>query len=298
MKNPWLKLLLAAAFGLGAGGFALLSSSSDLALLCLAQPSRFVIRQLSLLAMTGEGGHTASLVLYVLICLIPSAALLIISRRRRPYAEDWLLVLMSVVELLFMHRALERTHYFNILAVQLAALSLLLAWLVLRLLRYFGGADGAGLIRLVRAASSLLGIGTAVAAGWQLASVLSIFASYRIAALLAEGAAVVLQEALVIYGCLRVFRLAGMLDPDGKFTAEAVAEAGWLYRYSAGALAAVTLSGLAANLVRLWFLESLANVSLNISLPILPLLFCLAALIVSRFIAANKRLRDDNDLFV
>lgn len=53
-----------------------------------------------------------------------------------------------------------------------------------------------------------------------------------------------------------------------------------------------------ASLAKLLLIELSRDNNVNVSLPLFPLLFCLAALIVSRFIAAHKQLRDGNDLFV
>lgn len=61
---------------------------------------------------------------------------------------------------------------------------------------------------------------------------------------------------------------------------------------------AIALISMWASLAKLLLIELSRDNNVNVSLPLFPLLFCLAALIVSRFIAAHKQLRDDNDLFV
>ena len=45
--------------------------------------------------MTGEGWRIFAIVIYVLICLLPALGLLLIRRRRRPWREDWLLLVLS-----------------------------------------------------------------------------------------------------------------------------------------------------------------------------------------------------------
>ena len=303
------KLLMALAAALGAGLFALLSMEPEVITLMFTFPSQPFIDMLWQLAGISEGMRALAIALYVLVCLIPAAALLVISRRRRPYGEDWLLALLSAVLLVFMYRALVIS-YLGAVSVQMGALTVLAAWLALRLLRYFSGSDNAHLAKLAMWAVALLGLLCAFALGWQCAaavstaaspligSVLPDSASGAVISLLAESASVIAQNAIILYGCLLALRLADSFMPEGRLTDESVAEAEHLYRYSVRALTAVILIGMAANLIKLAFIRSAVSGSVNVSFKLTPLLFCLGALIVSRFLAAHKRLRDDNDLFV
>ena len=106
------------------------------------------------------------------------------------------------------------------------------------------------------------------------------------------------SNCITVYGCLLGLRLTNSLGEGGELTDETVAQARGFYRYSVRAVTAILLTSLAANLVKLIFINTRGENGVNVEFPIFQLLFCLAALIVSRFIAAHKRLRDDNDLFV
>lgn len=291
----WLTVLAAV---LGAACVALLLAEQELIQIAIVLPSWFVIGLLWDLAGVGAGWRIAAIVLYVVICLIPLVGLGIIARRRRPYREDWLLVLLAVVMFLLMYRALDDPEYINIVMVQIGVLSVLVTWLVLRVLRYFNSSDNARLVKLSKAVIVLLGLLFGFSLGWLAPSVVIQFLTMPSIALIVDAASVIAQNVIVIYGCCIALGLALALGPDGELTGEAVTEAERLYRYSAKALAAVMLISMAANLIKLAFIWSSPDNNVNVSLPLMPLLFCLAALIVSRFMAAHKQLRDDNDLFV
>ena len=116
--------------------------------------------------------------------------------------------------------------------------------------------------------------------------------------LLADGVSAVATDVILVLGCLRALRLINTLGPAGEIADETVTEAEGFYRFSSKALAAIVLISMWASLAKLLLIELSRDNNVNVSLPLFPLLFCLAALIVSRFIAAHKQLRDDNDLFV
>ena len=75
-----------------------------------------------------------------------------------------------------------------------------------------------------------------------------------------------------VLGCLRALRLVNTLGPAGELTDESVAEAGGFYRFSAKALAAIVLVNMCADLAKLLLIDLSSNSSVNVSLPILPLL--------------------------
>lgn len=283
---------------LGAVCYALLFMEPDGIAMALATPSYQIISLMWTLAGISEGWRIAAIVLYVVICLLPLAGLGIIARRRKPYSEDWLLVLLSAVMFLLMYRALDDSEYIHSVVLQMGLLTVLVTWLVLRVLRYFNGSDDARLVKLSKWAIILLGLLFGFTLGWQAAAVILQLIAGPSVALFVDSASVIVQNVIIIYGCVIAFDLACMLRPDGQLTDEAVDEAGRLYRYSAEALTAVMLISLAANLIKLVFITASPSNDVNVDLPLAPLLFCLAALIVSRFMAAHKQLRDDNDLFV
>ena len=286
-ESRFKKLAVLAAL-LGAAACAAAAVEPELTGLIFWLPCGLVADVLWELAMTGEGWRIFAIVIYVLICLLPALGLLLIRRRRRPWREDWLLL----------GRALDSRRDMYSVFAQMGLFSVLTAWLVLRLLRCIGASDDARLVKLSRIAVALLGLIYGFTAGWTLVSAAAgLFSDFQLS-VLADCVSGCATAVILVLGCLRALRLVNTLGPTGELTDESVAEAGGFYRFSAKALAAIVLVNMCADLAKLLLIDLSSNSSVNVSLPILPLLFCLAALIVSRFMAAHKRLRDDNDLFV
>ena len=292
-KRFWRLIALAAALGLGV--CAALAARPELIGLAFKLPCGYFVDLLWDMARTGEGWRIAAIVLYVIACLIPAGALFLISRRRRPWREDWLLALLSVVLLLLVGRALDRNWTIYSAFAQMGLLAVLVTWLALRLLRYFSVSDDRRLVRLVRIVVVLVGVLFAALAGVSAFAILaSLFERFSVA----EGAGAVASSCITVYGCLLGLRLVDSLGEGGELTDDTVELARGFYRYSVRAAAAILLISLAANLAKLAFVRLSASTDVSVNFPVFQLLFCLAALIVSRFIAAHKELRDDNDLFV
>lgn len=295
-KRFWRLIALAAALGLGV--CAALAARPGLIELPFKLPCGYFVDLLWDISKTGAVWRILAIILYVLVCLVPAGALFLISRRRRPWREDWLLALLSVVLLLLVGRALDRNWTIYSAFAQMGLLAVLVTWLALRLLRYFSVSDDRRLVRLVRIVVVLIGMLFAALAGVSAFAILaSLFERFTIPAL-AEGAGSVASSCITVYGCLLGLRLVDSLGEGGELTDDTVDLARGFYRYSVRAASAILLISLAANLVKLVFVRVSSSTDVSVNFPVFQLLFCLAALIVSRFIAAHKELRDDNDLFV
>ncbi|GEM_PF-2517512 len=295
-KRFWRLIALAAALGLGV--CAALAARPGLIELPFKLPCGYFVDLLWDISKTGAVWRILAIILYVLVCLVPAGALFLISRRRRPWREDWLLALLSVVLLLLVGRALDRNWTIYSAFAQMGLLAVLVTWLALRLLRYFSVSDDRRLVRLVRIVVVLVGVLFAALAGVSAFAILAaLFERFSIPAL-AEGAGSVASSGITVYGCLLGLRLVDSLGEGGELTDDTVDLARGFYRYSVRAASAILLISLAANLAKLAFVRLSASTDVSVNFPVFQLLFCLAALIVSRFIAAHKELRDDNDLFV
>ena len=295
-KRFWRLIALAAALGLGV--CAALAARPGLIELPFKLPCGYFVDLLWDISKTGAVWRILAIILYVLVCLVPAGALFLISRRRRPWREDWLLALLSVVLLLLVGRALDRNWTIYSAFAQMGLLAVLVTWLALRLLRYFSVSDDRRLVRLVRIVVVLVGVLFAALAGVSAFAILAaLFERFSIPAL-AEGAGAVASSGITVYGCLLGLRLVDSLGEGGELTDDTVDLARGFYRYSVRAASAILLISLAANLAKLAFVRLSASTDVSVNFPVFQLLFCLAALIVSRFIAAHKELRDDNDLFV
>ena len=58
------------------------------------------------------------------------------------------------------------------------------------------------------------------------------------------------------------------------------------------------LSIAALNLLQLFLYEQLMNVHISVVLPVMDLIFVLGILLLTRYIAENRKLQEDNDLFI
>ena len=58
------------------------------------------------------------------------------------------------------------------------------------------------------------------------------------------------------------------------------------------------LAGLAVNLAQVLLARQLRSIALNVSLPLSTVALCLAALLLARVMQENRKLREDNDLFI
>lgn len=75
-------------------------------------------------------------------------------------------------------------------------------------------------------------------------------------------------------------------------------EANRLSRLCCTALGLTSLATVAFNIIQLALVGQLSNVSISVNIPVLSLAFVLAVLLLTRLIVENRRLRDDNQLFI
>lgn len=229
-KRFWRLIALAAALGLGV--CAALAAWPGLIELPFKLPCGYFVDLLWDISKTGAVWRILAIILYVLVCLVPAGALFLISRRRRPWREDWLLALLSVVLLLLVGRALDRNWTIYSAFAQMGLLAVLVTWLALRLLRYFSASDDRRLVRLVRIVVVLIGMLFAALAGVSAFAILAaLFERFSIPAL-AEGAGSVASSGITVYGCLLGLRLVDSLGEGGELTDDTVDLARGFYRYS------------------------------------------------------------------
>ncbi len=301
------------------------SAQPEAALLSLAAlPFAPIGAGLRALSLSGSGGNTAAVALYVLLCLLPTAALLPL-RRRGLHPEDGILVLLSLT--LFPVLYYEVNPGLSALAVSggtgavrgvLGGLcwSLLAAWAVLRILRLFYAADAGKLRRCAAALLGILGIYFVYrAAGACVSAFLSDLDALHAGnrsdfpydaadSLLASEVFLGLQALLSalpeVCSLLLVFSGLALVESmeGGRFTDGSVAAAETLARRSRLSLTVTVLGAAGLNLLQFLLAGKLLVIRGTLYLPLPAAAFALATLLLARFIAENKRLRDDNDLFI
>ena len=92
-------------------------------------------------------------------------------------------------------------------------------------------------------------------------------------------------------------RLLDELRAD-RYSAGAVAAVGRVSQLCAAALTTIVLSNIGFNLLQFLFSKSVMFINVSVDIPVLSIAFVLAALLLTRFVTDNKRLKDDNDMFI
>ena len=271
------------------------------------------------LSLSGTVGNLLALVLYLAICLLPIAAFVLIHRKRALVWEDALLFVLSALlfaAIYFMVNPGAIVGVFHDIPSGKGVLgstiySVLIAYLILRLLR-ISRTGGAKLLQ--HYLSILLGLLSAIlvyqifgAGVTDLVSSITALkqgnsgneallgASYAFAFLqYAVNALPFVFDILVALFGMRLLRQM----VENRFSEEAVLLADRLSRLCGVALQASVLAVAALNLLQLLFAKFLFNIDTSAQIPLFSIAFVLAALLLSRLIAENKLLKEDNDSII
>ena len=274
------------------------------------------------LSLSGGLGNAAAIAIYIAASLSPAAAALILWKKRKLRAEDGLLALLSAVLFAVLYIMINPgvisawTGGLAALPVGKAisggmAYSVLCGYFVLRALRLFSNGATEKLFRYM---SAMLRVSAVIFVylifGASFSGLLDSIAALQAGnagnehLLSASYIFLVLQfgvnampyafDVLVIFAALR------MLDEmrADRYSAETVAAAGQISRLCAAALAAMVLANIGFNISQFIFAKSIAVINGSVQIPIFSVIFVLAALLLTRLVAENKRLKDDNDMFI
>lgn len=274
------------------------------------------------LSLSGGLGNAVAIAIYTAASLSPAALLFILRKKRKLYAEDGLLGLLSAVLFAVLYLMINP----GIIGAMMGgaagqpiakavlggmAYSVLCGYLVLRALRLFfhGGVDK--LARYMAVMLGLLGvIFVYLAFGAYFGGLLDSITALQTGNvgnehLLGASYAFLILQFMVdalpyALDILVVFAALGLLDElrTDRYSAEAVAATGRMSRLCTAALAVTVISSTSFNLLQLFFVKSLMVMNISVRIPVLSITFVLAALLLTRFIAENKQLKDDNDMFI
>ena len=251
-------------------------------------------------ALTADvDGSTPESVCLVLAAL-PVFGLIAQLLRQRFKPEDLLLLLCGVLVYMVMKSPLSMAGALTSSLVQPAAVwTVLMAWAGLRILRAGCTEDGMPLVRLCGWAVCAAALYFAYGAGANVGSVVFVLR------LNAGSAAVFSQAGLaLIAACLGtascMFTLAALrrYAADGGLSAAAVEAVNRLSRFCAAALASMLLLSAAVELANALLVKQSGGSLRSVNFPASALIYCFAVLLGSRLVAAHKRLKDENDLFV
>lgn len=274
------------------------------------------------LSLSGGLGNVVAIVIYVAVSLVPVAVLLVLLKKRGFHREDWLLAGLSAVLFAVLYLMINpgtiRSLFGGAAGLTVGkailggtAYSVLFGYLVLRMLRlFFAGSIGklqkymTTLLFLLNLFFVYLAFGSSL--GKLLDSIGSLRAgntgnehllgaSYVFLVLqFAVNALPYLLDVLVVFAALQ---LLDELQAD-RYSSKSVATAKRLTRLCGAVLAAMVLTNITFNLLQLLFVKTLMVINSSVQIPVLSIAFVMAVLLLAQFIAENKRLKDDNDMFI
>ena len=312
--------LVLAAEGVACAALALLTplGAGSLPAL-LAFPFAPLAGGLRALSLSGAAGNGAAFALYALISLLPLGALGVLALRRRVRGEDGLLALLTPLLFYVLYQMINP----GLLAASMggetmvpavnaalgaAVWSVLLAWLVLRLLRSF---DAAGTDRRLVWLDRVLAVVCVIlmfALVWGLLrgsrDALAALAedntnlplSSRVFAVLGCGVDV-LPWGLELWTLWAAFPLTAALraDPFGADVSPAALRVAARCRWTAGLLVVIRA---AFNLAQLAGMGRLRSVGYDVQLPLFHLGAVLVVLLAAGWLAESHRIKEENDSFV
>lgn len=258
------------------------------------------------LSLSGSAGNILAIVLYVLVCLLPSAMLLPLKQKGPLKPEDALLpattlclfpVLWLMVNPGHMPVAGSEAVFCSVIW------SLPAAWLVLRTLRSLFSADRNQLVlwfsRILAVAAMLYvfeicGV-LLPALREQLASMDAGYADTELHFTVIRYLADALPSLLSILLIFRTMDLMEAVRSDSE-TIPDLAQA--LSRFCGILLSVSVLVPVFLNVIQLLLQEYLLNIAFTVVLPVYELVLMLGILLLTRYLAENKQLRDDNNLFI
>lgn len=285
----------------------------------LAFPFEQIGLGLRALSLSGTGGNVLALLLYAAICLIPIGALFVIRRKRSLQPGDGLLpvlsaVLFAAIYLMINPGLIEKS--LQSIPIGKAILggtiySVILAYFILRIMRLFYAGGMEQLQRYLTVLLGLLnvvfvylifgaGIGTlmediATLQAGNSGNEQLLDASYVFAVL--QYLVDALPYAFDIFIVFAGIKLLKNMTDD-RYSDATVLAASRLSGLCGKTLCITVLAIAAFNLLQLLFAKHLFNIHAALQIPLLSIAFVLAALLLSRLVAENKALKEDNDSII
>ena len=269
---------------------------------------------LRMLSLSGSAGNLAAILLYIAVCLLPAAALLLLRRSAPLHAEDSLPVLCSAA-LFPILWLMVNPGYLTVPGTEgvwcAVIWSLLGTWLTLRVLRSIFASDRAQLAlwfsRLLRAAAFYYVFDLF---GFMLPAMLDELSMMRLTP--DPLSPFTYSDTEIFFTVLRhlvaalpsavslpmIFRAISLMDLAQEENEGVLAAAESLSALCRTALILSVVSVAVLNVLQLFLFDRLLNVHISVVLPMMELIFVLGILLLTRYMAENRRLQEDNDLFI
>lgn len=277
---------------------------------------------LRFLSLSGGWVNGLAVALYCALCLLPLVVLLLIKKRRKLRAEDGMLAVLSVCLFATLYLMINPGLMGKFLGsaagqgtgkaiLGSVVYSVLVGYAVMRGLRLFREAETARLqkyLALLLFALSMVFVymafggcfGNMMDAIWELRAAnvgnehaLGLSYGFLVLQCLANA----LPYGLDVMVALWAIALLGELSAN-RYSDASVAAAGWLSRLCAAALIIIVMVNVGFNLLQLLFLRGLMVIHTSVEIPLLSMIFVLVTLLLAQYVKENKRLKDDNDMFI
>lgn len=295
------------------------ASVGEVILAAVAFPFEQIGIGLRVLSLSGAVGNAFAVLLYLVVCLLPIIGLFLIRRKRNLLLEDGLLFALSVLLFFaiyyFVNPGILAEMFYGVPAGKIVLgstiYSLVLAYLILRILRLFNTSEIGRLQRYLTVLLGLLDVmfvylifGAGVANLMQQITAMQagntgneylLIACYVFAAIqyLVDVLPYVF-DVIVVFAGIRLLRSL-VLD---RFSSTTVLEAARLSRLCGTMLRITVLVIAAFNLLQLLFAKHIFNIHASLQIPLFSIAFVLAVLLFSRLVAENKMLKEDNDSII
>ena len=320
MKTKTLYILLALCAALSAVLGALPAVVSEAFSSLVAFPFEQIALALRWLSLSGGAGNAAAIIIYVVLCLLPTVLALPAIIKKR-HGEDVLipflsLVLFGAVYFMINPALLTGSYGMGFAAMTRAMLGggcwcVIISWLVLKIVRFSresGRESVEKYLRICITAAAFAFVAVAFGGGVSgFAAALDklqegnsgglVNTTPTVAFLVLQavvGALPNVMDALVAVKGAQLLRAIG----EDRYSAETVEKAENLAAFSIFSIKLTVMVSLAFNLLQLLFIKQLLVMAVEVVLPLASLMFMLSAMLLSRFLRENKALKDDNDLFI
>lgn len=267
------------------------------------------------LSLTGRIGNGIALALYVTICTLPLVPVILHYKKRERFAEHGALILTSLLLFPTLYYMVNPHLFANIrflyieeMLPMLKATFSVTVWsafvcaIIFRLLRLLQTSDKSVLLDYLRKLLYILCLlfvgviifscGTTLMQNLKQAQLpadnLMAFLHFFVSAL-----PYVLDFIITILG----IRLLRALQNDG-YSDSVTLFAEKLAKLCSTSLAILAISEVGLNILQLVFAQNLSHITANVTIPLMSFAFVLAALLLSKLLAENKQLSDDNNLFI
>lgn len=280
----------------------------------LAFPFEQIAEGLRALSQMGNMGNGLAIALWAGISLIPAMLALKTERGKETVKERTVLFLLSAVMLpalygmvnpgLFCPALLDGQKEF--IPVVKAALgvtiwSVIVLYVIFRLLRMFIGGDTNKLMQYLKVLLYILCLFfTAIIFSVCVGELISYLKDAQgvLAVVFAVIRFLVLSVPYAFDIAITISAIALLDAALGKEQSGIVGSAAKLSRICCIALGITAASTAVFNILQIVVMRYLPNIAVNADVPLVSIAFTLIVLLVSRLLVENKRLRDDNDLFI